>query len=256
MLWRRHRVATALLVAVVGFAACGSRTVVTDLEPAEAQRCAVVLRSAGLDASVERDDGAGESSRRLTVHGDDADYRSALQLLEEHNLPHRRPAGFADESSSLIPTATEERARFIKGLSGEIEAMLESIDGVVAAEAVVSVPERRPLIGAATEPASASVVVSHADATSPITADEVRALVVQAVGSALTPERVTVLLKPIVRSRSAAPIVRYQRDRTVELAFLGCMACLGTVVLVTLHLLRNARARVRTLEDDCDDRSA
>ncbi|HQR37080.1 MAG TPA: hypothetical protein PLF26_01660 [Blastocatellia bacterium] len=248
----------ALLIALAqcSLVACGGRALLSELSPSEAERCSVVLRSAGLDVTVERDDSGGDAGRRLTLRGDEADYRTALRVLEEHNLPHRTAPGFSTETSALIPTATEERARFIKGLSGEIEAMIESVDGVVAAEALVSIPERRALAGPETEAASASVVVSHTGATPPISTDEIRALVVQCVGSALSADHVTVLLKPIVRPDTAAPIVRYQRDHMVELGFLGCVTCLGAMELVTLFYLRRERGRVRILEATGDDRSA
>lgn len=234
---------------------CGSRVVLTDLDALEAQRCAIVLRSAGLQVDVEQDEGGSGQTRRLALHGDEADYRSALQVLEEHGLPHRAVAGLGAESSSLIPSPTEERARYTKGLSNEIEAMLESIDGVVATQVIVSLPERRPLATTSTDEASASAVVSFRGPSAPVTDEEVRAVVVRAVGASLAPERVTVVLKPVVRDVAERPIVRYERDRATEIAFLASVVGLCAIEAVTVWLLRSRRL-ARTVKEASDERDS
>lgn len=226
----------ALLVA----AGCSPRVVVDGVAPAEARRCDVALRAAGLDAAVERDE--GEGALRVVVRGDDADYRSALQVLQEHGLPRREISGFGAGPASLIPSPVEERARYIKGLSSEVEALIESIDGVVSAEVLVSLPERRPF-GQQGAPASASAVVAHAGDESPVAPDEVRAIVVSAVGSEIAAGDVAVLLKPVVRAGAGRPPVRYERDRAVELGFLGSVAALAALEAATVWLLRASRLR-------------
>jgi type III secretion protein J len=241
--------AVALLGAAVGTGACGQRTLATDLEPAEAQRCAIVLRAAGLDVAVERDAGGSGDRQQLAVRGDEADYRSALEVLEEHSLPHRRVAGFSADGSSLVPSPTEERARFIKGLSGEIERMLESIDGVVSAEVLVSLPERRPLTPV-TDEASASAVVAHTGDTPPVDADEVRSIVVRAAGSSLSADHVAVVLKPVARQGATRPVVRYERDRATEAGFLVAVAGLSTALAAAVWRLRAIRVSNAKVSDE------
>jgi type III secretion protein J len=237
----------ALLALALATCACSRRVVVSNVDASDAQRCAIALRAAGLDVTVDRDETSGEGRQRVAVGGDDADYRSALQVLDEHELPRRTPAGFDASASSLIPSPSEERARYIKGLSGEIERMIESIDGVVAADVLVSLPERRPLATSPDE-ASASAVVSHSGASSPVAADEVRAIVVRAAGSSLTPDHVAVVLKPVVRPESTRPVVRYERDRAAELWFVAAVLALAGAEGVTVWLLR-ARRRSSKTED-------
>ena len=237
------RIAFALVLAAAAAAAagCADRTLVEGLSREEAQRCAIVLRASGLDASVEEASGAGE--HRVSVSGDDADLRTALQKLEEHGLPRRTPPGFSTGSSGLMASPSEERARYIKGLSGEIEGLLESIDGIVAAEVLVSLPERRPLVTTSDEVASASAVISHTGDASPVSEDEVRAIVVRAVGSTIVPERVTVLLKPVVRAAAAKPVIRYERDRIIEAGFVIAVGVLGALHAVTVWRMRSLRLR-------------
>jgi type III secretion protein J len=248
-LTRPQIAAFATLAASLCLSSCSQRVVATDLDSSEAQRCAIVLRAEGLDVAIDRDDAAGDGRARVTVRGDEADYRTALAVLEAHSLPRRLVAGFSTETQSLIPSPSEERARYIKGLSGEIERMLESIDGVISAEVLVSVPERRPL-SPSVEEASASAVVAHSGESSPVTADEVRAIVVRAAGSSLTPERVTVVLKPVARSGTAKPIVRYERDRVTEVGFLAAVMALAAAEGVTVWMLRSRRRATLEVEHD------
>jgi type III secretion protein J len=246
--------AAAALIALVALAAsgCTSRVALANLDASEAERCGVVLRAAGLDASVERDDAGGEGRHRVAVRGDEASYRSALQLLAEHGLPRRRIEGL-ETSASLIPSPTEERARYIRGLSDEIEGLLESVDGVVAADVLVSIPERRPLAQQSDERASASAVVAHAGDESPLSADEIRDVVVRAVGGTLARESVAVLLKPVVRPTSSVPVIRYERDRLTEAAFLATVCALVAVEAVTVWLLRAARRAAQATEKTDED---
>ncbi len=237
---RRLLITLALAGVAATLGGCSQRLVATDLDASEAQRCAIVLRAAGLDVLVDRDESAGERRQRLAVRGDDADYRTALQLLEERGLPRRAVDGFATESSSIIPSPTEERARYIKGLSGEIAGMLEGIDGVVSADVLVSLPERRPLSPSPDE-ASASAVVAHVGDASPVSADEVRAIVVRGVGASLSPERVAVVLKPVVRPGASKPVVRYERDRVTEIGFLAAVCALAAAETITVWLMRARR---------------
>lgn len=223
-------VVTAAMLLVAG---CARRSVLEKLPRREADRCAVALRAAGIDASIE---GAGDESV-VTIGGDDADYRTALQVLDDHGLPRRAAPGFETESASLIPSPSEDRARYIKGLSGEIETLLESVDGVVTAEALVSLPERRPLSPTA-DPASASVVLSFAGLECPVADAEVRDIVVRSIGADISSDRVSVVSKPVVRATPLPPVVRYQRDRTVELAFLACVLLLAGLEAVTIWRLR------------------
>lgn len=253
------RAARATRIAVLAAAAalltgCGRRVVVSGIGPEEAQRCAIVLRVEGLDAIAEPDAAGDPGLQRVTVGGDDADAMAAMQALEAHGLPRRPAPGFDGEPSSLIPTASEERARYIKGLSGEIEALLESVDGVVSAEALVSLPERRPLATVPEGEASASIVVTHAGEASPVASDEVRDVVVRAVGAEITPDRVSVLLKPVVRRRPLAPPVRRERDRVTEAAFLAAAGVLAAAQAVTVYRLRALR-RARTRKEGHDARA-
>jgi type III secretory pathway lipoprotein EscJ len=104
---RCHRTLSAALVFAVelGAAGCGERTLLTGLARDEAQRCTVVLQAAGLDATMQADtSAAGGDALVVAVRGDEADYRTALETLEEHGLPRRATPGFTTETTGLIPS--------------------------------------------------------------------------------------------------------------------------------------------------------
>jgi len=101
-------------------------------EPA-ANEVVTALERAGIGAEKVRDDAAGPSAFAVRVTQGDA--VRALDVLHALGLPRGRRTGFAEiyGQPSLVPTATEERARYLEALAGEIERTLETVDGVVSA---------------------------------------------------------------------------------------------------------------------------
>ena len=75
------------------------------------------------------------------------DAGKALDLLRSLGLPRDRRHGFAEVygQPSLIPTPSEERARYLEALGGEIERTLETADGVVSARVHLVLEETDPL---------------------------------------------------------------------------------------------------------------
>src|SRR4029079_8098004 len=90
-----------------------------------------------------------------------ADAVRALELLRAAGLPRGQRTGFAEVygQPSLVPTATEERARYVEALSGEIERTLETVDGVVSARVHLVLEESDPLDGKSRVPAQAAVLL-------------------------------------------------------------------------------------------------
>jgi type III secretion system YscJ/HrcJ family lipoprotein len=91
---------------------------------------------------------------------------AARSVLVQCDLPREPHGGFASiaESSSLIPTKNEERAKLIHALSGELERTFETYDRVVSARVHIVLPEKDPLASrdATTKPtASAMVLIKY-----------------------------------------------------------------------------------------------
>lgn len=93
----------------------------------------------------------------------------ARAVLVEHNLPRDARPGLASLASEagLIPSRSDERAKLMGAIAGELERTLETIDGVVSARVHIVLPERDALLeaggtdrpGGAGRRASASVLL-------------------------------------------------------------------------------------------------
>jgi type III secretion protein J len=118
---------------------------------------------------------------------------------------------------SLVPSGAVEHAQLLAGLSGELERTLCGIDGVVSARVHVSIPPPDPLGDRGPRRPSASVLLKHRGATTPIEPPAVQRLVAGAV-SGMAADDVAVVLV----SRPAPPGGAAAGDR--NLVHLGPIA--------------------------------
>lgn len=158
--WRgfaRTVVRTLLALLLTSLAACGSEVVLqTGLNDSDANEIMTVLRHAGLSATKARQkDGVS-----LTVA--EADLARATELMRAAGLPRRQLSLLGDvfKKDGMISTPLEERARYLHGLSQELEFTLSRIDRVVLARVHVVLPER-VAPGEPVKPSSASVFVKY-----------------------------------------------------------------------------------------------
>lgn len=164
---------------------CGpDQSLVSGLDELEANEILVVLHSKGIDGEKHKDEGRVVTFS-VMVKGVDSD--DALRLLVANKLPRTRSQGLKEVyppgGGGLIPTKSEEKAKFLMAMQGEIERKLKSLPGIVQAHVSVVQPDKDIVRNLDTPPppatASVAVVYNAIDerGSATVKEDEVRALV-------------------------------------------------------------------------------
>src|SRR6185437_846661 len=123
----------------------------------------------------------------------------AWRILEENGLPRQKVKGLAEvfSTTGMIPTASEEKARLLMALSGELSRTLKSIQGIVDARVQIVLPDNSPLLPSdQRNPTTASVLLKYRGGQPPLSEDEVKKLVARGI-EGLQPDSVAVVFKRI-----------------------------------------------------------
>lgn len=241
-----------LIPLALSFFGCLKKELQTGLSEQEAQEIIVLLKESGIEAVKElRAQEQEKPTWAVCVRGGEQNLFVAWRILQEHGLPRRKSKGLEDvfSNSGLIPTAGEEKARLILGLSGEISRTLESVAGVVDARVHVVLPENSPLLERNQwSPTTASVLVKYQGEQLPLKEEEIRNLVSRGV-EGLQPENVAVVFKKIeIRQLPNKSIGWYLGSQEVVVASLALLtvSSLGSLILVARG--RQQRIKIQTLQ--------
>lgn len=197
----RTSVSAALTCALVLLSACdGANNIVHSLTEHEANEVLVVLESQGVSGNKLKEEG-----RVVTwaVQVPNSQAKEARRILVANMLPKSRSTGLKDVypagSGGLIPTKTEEKARFLMAMQGEIEAMLKSLPGIQNATVAVVLPEKDVIrdVDTPPPPATASVAIVYnpeEGGKKPVDEERIQKLAANAV-EGLKPQNVQVIMK-------------------------------------------------------------
>lgn len=171
------------LFALVALAGCDS-SVAGSLDEDQANEIVVALDGQGISALKHEEDGVSETPVfRVDVSRDDM--ARALTTLRAAELPRHDERGIEEVfgAGGLVPTATEERARYTSALSGELARSLETMDGILDARVHLALPETRdlPLDAPPPHPRASVLLKYRHGAVRPYDDDAVRAIVAGAV---------------------------------------------------------------------------
>ncbi|HMF39191.1 MAG TPA: secretion protein [Polyangia bacterium] len=248
---------TLVFVAAMTAAAC-STNILHGVDERSANEATAALERAGIGAEKVPDEGAAAAAggATYTLRVAHADGTRALDLLRALGLPHDRRRGFAETygQPSLIPTPSEERARYVDALAGEIERTLESADGVVSARVHLVLEESDPLAADAKprNPARAAVLLKARPGSAPFRDVDVQKLVAGSVAG-LDPAAVSVVMTAAADpgAAAAAPLAALGPLRvtpgTRPLLLAALAAGLALLALLATLLLLTAR-RIAALE--------
>lgn len=239
--------AVALLALVLPLWGCLSRELQSGLSEQDAQEIIVLLKQNGLEAFPVREEGGDHDATpawTVKVKGGGRNLLVAWQVMQDNGLPRQKIKGLEDVFSSkgMIPTASEEKARMLLALSGEMTRTIRSVTGVVDARVQVVLPENSPLIDKAQwSPPTASVLIKHQGSAPPLTEGEIRSLVARGI-EGLQPENVAVIYKRISATPSPNRDVGWYLSDAYVVASALIMAALTSVGALLL-VFRNQRQK-------------
>jgi len=151
-----HEVRRWLLVLALLLSGCGVQ-LFSGLSEPEANEVVAALSSVGISATKGAID-----DKRWSVTVSEGDLPNALETLKQRGLPRDRFQNLGElfKKEGLMSTPTEERIRYIHGISQELSETIGQIDGVVSARVHIVIPASDPLMDKV-KPSSASVFVKH-----------------------------------------------------------------------------------------------
>lgn len=198
-----------------------------NLTEQDANEMLVVLLEQSVAASKDSSDGG--KSWALDV--DSGQLVRAMEVLRANGLPRSRfnDLGELFKKDGLVSTPTEERVRFVYGISQELSSTLSKIDGVLVARVQIVLPNNDPL-AQDVKPSSAAVFIKYRpDADVNTLIPQIKTLVMHSV-EGLTYDHVsvtTVVADHVDSSKFASPASSLWPTVMLAAVFVALIAVVG-----------------------------
>lgn len=186
---RRPRFAVTAMLALLLLAGCSKTVLYTGLSESDANDMLALLMSSGIGTEKTAD------KTGVSISVDSSRVPDAVALLNAAGLPHKTYAnmGTLFQRSGMISSPSEDRVRYIYGLSQELGHTISLIDGVLSARVHIVLPGNDPS-NPVTKPSSAAVLIRYSpDATIDTLVPKIKELVVNSV-EGLSYDHVSVVL--------------------------------------------------------------
>lgn len=147
-----------VVIIIFTLVACGDKDVelLSSLSEVDANEVVAALVSGGIKAKKIK------TKKSIAVFIKENDISVAVDLLKAKGLPNKSHSNFGEifKKEGMISTPLEEKARYIYGISQELESSLSQVDGVLIARVHVVLSERIAP-GQPVRPSSAAVMIKH-----------------------------------------------------------------------------------------------
>ena len=141
--FRRFLSSLCFLILFATFGCAGDFALVHKLTENEANQIMVILVAQGVTATKVEEPGRVVT---YSIMVSENDREEALKLLVANKLPKEKSSGLEEVylagSGGMIPSQSEEKARFLMAIQGEIEIKLKSFPNIVNAHVSVVIPEK------------------------------------------------------------------------------------------------------------------
>lgn len=179
-----------------------------------------------LDRGISCEKSAGPDNTFILAV-DASFFGEAVDVLKEYGFPQMAYQGVGQtfQKSGLVSSPTEERIRFMYALSQDIASTIALIDGVLAAQVHIVLPNNNPFVQD-TYPSSAAVFVSYRpDSNVDASVSQIKSLVMNSV-EGLAYEKISIALFPSTLNQTAPRIVQSKNKGTQALVGGGALLIL------------------------------
>lgn len=223
-----------MLCVVVALCACSKVVdLQTGLNDADANEILTLLNRHGIQAEKR------PTKEGVALSVKDTDLARATQAMHAAGLPRRSLSNLGQvfKKEGMISTPLEERARYIHGLSAELEYTLQQFDRVISARVHVVLPER-VAPGEPIQPSSAAVFVKYSP---PLDEDtivpRIRNLVAASIPGLSGEEGRSKVSVVLTASEATAPAVEWTTVGPFRVMADSAGALIGTLVALLLIVL-------------------